>query len=182
MPSVSRPWLVRWGRQDGYNRNINYLLQTLYRNQRPSDLHSMGPARRDQRAYGVKTMRFEETLNNSVANFPEFGVRYSRLTVPYVTHEEIEDGIARGRRLRAQFYRQAAEAVVVRQILFGARFTARITGTVIETLNRDRELRGTIKALRSLEDWQLSDIGVDRSDIRTSPGHSPMRSRRKSRP
>lgn len=111
-------------------------------------------------------MRFEETLNNSVANFPEFGVRYSRLTVPYVTHEEIEDGIARGRRLRAQFYRQAAEAVVVRQILFGARFTARITGTVIETLNRDRELRGTIKALRSLEDWQLSDIGLDRSDIR----------------
>ena len=110
-------------------------------------------------------MRFEESLNYSVAKFPELGVQNSRLTVPYVTHKEIQDGIARGHSLHAQFCRQAAEEVVVRPVLSVVRFAGQITGVVIKTLDRDRQRRVTIKELRRLEDWKLCDIGVDRSDI-----------------
>lgn len=110
-------------------------------------------------------MRFEEPIESVVANFPEFRVHRARETVPYVTHVEIAQAVARGRRLHAHFCRQAASTLIARPVRASARWVARVAGKTTEKLRREQAVRATIKALARLDDSQLRDVGVRRSDI-----------------
>jgi uncharacterized protein YjiS (DUF1127 family) len=110
-------------------------------------------------------MRFEQSASVVPAHFPASRTDGARPFVPFVTHEEIAQGIARGRRLHAQFCRRAANAVLVRPGLAAARFTARIVGAMHARHARRRAFHSTVRALSAMADSQLRDIGIGRSDI-----------------
>ena len=110
-------------------------------------------------------MRFEESLNGRVATFPELRTYGSRETVPYVSHEDIAKGIARGRRLHARFCRQATYVVLGKPVLACARAVKRFVRSSMAKLEKHRAFRSTVRELSALEDRQLNDIGIVRSDI-----------------
>ena len=110
-------------------------------------------------------MRFEEPVIDLVARFPELRVHRSRQIAPYVTLKEIAEGVARGRRLRGIFCRRVANAILVMPALAATRFVTRIVVAARIKLKQDRIYRSTVDALGRLDDHQLHDIGVARSDI-----------------
>lgn len=110
-------------------------------------------------------MRFEQPVDNVVARFPELRVAGREYTVPYVSHEEIQAAVARGRRLHARQVREATRAAVVRPLAAVARTIARAASHLVREYKRDRDRRITIRELGRLEDHQLRDIGLERGDI-----------------
>ena len=110
-------------------------------------------------------MRFEEPINGSVARFPELRAYAPRETVPYASHEEIADGIARGRRLHARSCRRAAHTAIAKPVLAGVRHARRAVAAAVAKVQKDRAFRSTVRVLDALEDSQLRDIGIDRSHI-----------------
>jgi uncharacterized protein YjiS (DUF1127 family) len=110
-------------------------------------------------------MRFEEPASVLPAHFPASRAYGARPFVPFVTHEEITEGVARGRRLHAQFCRRAANAVIVRPILASARFVVRLVGATRSKLQERRAFQSTVRVLSGMADDQLRDIGISRSDI-----------------
>lgn len=110
-------------------------------------------------------MRFEEPINGSVARFPELRAYAPRETVPYVSHDEIAEGIARGRRLHARFCRRAAHVAIAKPVLAGVRYARRSVAAAVAKMQKDRAFRSTLRVLDALEDSQLRDIGIDRGDI-----------------
>lgn len=101
-------------------------------------------------------MRFEELIGNVVVRYPELRVYDSRPGHSRATRNRVSDGVALGRRLHGRFWREAATTV----------FWKPVKATV-ESIAREWNRRSTIKALRSLEDHRLEDIGIERSDIRS---------------
>lgn len=110
-------------------------------------------------------MRFEQPVSNIVARFPELRVHDRGHRIPLVTERKIAEGIARGRRLHAQFCRQAAAVVIVRPLASAARYIARLVTRSLRAFDNDRARRETIHALRALDDRVLRDIGIERGDI-----------------
>jgi len=59
-------------------------------------------------------------------------------TVASVTRENIEDGIARARRLRAQFFTDAIRVVAAGSVIVAMILAARIAGATKRALNGER--------------------------------------------
>lgn len=110
-------------------------------------------------------MRFEQPVNDAVARFPEFRVERRARTVPYVSHEEIAAGVARGRRLQARQVREAIAWVVFRPLAAFGRTIARLAGWLVREARRERDRRATIRELGALDDRVLRDIGLERDQI-----------------
>lgn len=110
-------------------------------------------------------MRFEEPASIVPAHFPAARTEGAGPFVPFVTHEEIAQGMARGRRLHARFCRRAANAVLVRPGLAAAGFVARMVGAMRAKHAKRRAFQSTVRALSAMADSQLRDIGISRSDI-----------------
>jgi len=110
-------------------------------------------------------MRFEEPITNLLDRYPELRLYDRGATSSHVSHYDIADGVARGRRLHAQYYRQTAKAVIVRPAFALLRFSEQLAASAIRKFNTDRSRRATIKSLSALDARLLRDIGIERGDI-----------------
>lgn len=96
-------------------------------------------------------MRFEEQTDNIVLRYPEFRAQGPRPRAPRTFHQEVENGVATGRRLHGRFWRETLAGPFA---AFARKFAA------------ERAYRQTVRSLRSLEDHRLEDIGIERHEIR----------------
>lgn len=100
-------------------------------------------------------MRFEEQVNHLLVRYPELRVYGPQPKTPRAFHAQIDEGVARGRRLHGKFVREAAKTLVVEPLT-----------AVLARIASEYAYRTTVRALRQLEDHRLDDIGVERGDIR----------------
>jgi uncharacterized protein YjiS (DUF1127 family) len=115
--------------------------------------------------YGDADMRFEEPVNHWVAGFPHPRVVQQGPSVPHVSHEEIDTGIARGRALHGEFCRRAAKALLVRPLALALHSARRLAAALVRAFKAERARLATSRSLSALDDRMLRDIGIDRSDI-----------------
>ena len=110
-------------------------------------------------------MRFEEPVSNLLDRYPELRLYDREVKFSHVSHQEVADGIARGRRLHAQFCRRAAKAVIAGPAVAIYRTSKQLIASATRKFNTDQSRRVTIKALSALDDRMLRDIGIERGDI-----------------
>lgn len=87
----------------------------------------------------------------------------------YPSQDEIQAALERARLLRARAFAELTGGIghgLASSIVAGSRWvTARVAVRVAEAFRRRRLYRRTVFALSGLDDRQLKDIGVSRSDI-----------------